>query len=84
VKTAGAAAFAALSQRTLSPGRRNFGSFMKQATPAGDPEPKAGNCCVFCSYGSVKCPPMQAQKSCCSGRVADNKKLLGAVTMYLD
>jgi hypothetical protein len=21
--------------------------------------PKAGDCCVFCSYGSVKCPPMQ-------------------------
>ena len=21
--------------------------------------PKAGDCCVYCSYGSVKCPPMQ-------------------------
>jgi len=21
--------------------------------------PKTGDCCVFCSYGSVKCPPMQ-------------------------
>lgn len=21
--------------------------------------PKAGECCVFCSYGSVRCPPMQ-------------------------
>jgi hypothetical protein len=21
--------------------------------------PKAGDCCVFCSYGSVKCPPAQ-------------------------
>jgi hypothetical protein len=21
--------------------------------------PKEGDCCVFCSYGSVKCPPMQ-------------------------
>jgi hypothetical protein len=21
--------------------------------------PKAGDCCVFCSYGTVKCPPMQ-------------------------
>jgi hypothetical protein len=21
--------------------------------------PKAGDCCVFCSYGSVKCPPIQ-------------------------
>lgn len=22
--------------------------------------PKLGDCCVFCSYGSVKCPPVQA------------------------
>jgi hypothetical protein len=22
--------------------------------------PKAGDCCVFCSYGSVACPPMQS------------------------
>jgi len=21
--------------------------------------PKAGDCCVFCSYGSVRCPPKQ-------------------------
>lgn len=27
--------------------------------------PKSGDCCVFCSYGSVKCPPMQLQRSCC-------------------
>ncbi|MGE5104998.1 MAG: GDCCVxC domain-containing (seleno)protein [Betaproteobacteria bacterium] len=27
--------------------------------------PKAGDCCVFCSYGSVKCPPMQAERGCC-------------------
>jgi hypothetical protein len=23
--------------------------------------PKPGHCCVFCSYGSVKCPPLQLQ-----------------------
>ena len=22
-------------------------------------KPEAGDCCVFCSFGSVKCPPMQ-------------------------
>lgn len=22
-------------------------------------KPKPGDCCVFCSYGSVKCPPIQ-------------------------
>ena len=25
--------------------------------------PKRGDCCVFCSYGSVKCPPIQ--RGCC-------------------
>ncbi len=28
--------------------------------------PRAGDCCVFCSYGSVKCPPIQQKRpSCC-------------------
>jgi len=27
-------------------------------------KPKEGDCCVFCSYGSVKCP--SKQKECCS------------------
>ena len=22
-------------------------------------KPKPGDCCVFCSYGTVKCPPIQ-------------------------
>ncbi|WP_305076263.1 GDCCVxC domain-containing (seleno)protein, partial [Methylobacter sp. BlB1] len=29
-------------------------------------KPKPGDCCVFCSYGSVKCPPIQQQASCCT------------------
>jgi hypothetical protein len=29
--------------------------------------PKPGDCCVFCSFGSVKCPPVQAQCPSCSG-----------------
>ncbi|WP_345269186.1 GDCCVxC domain-containing (seleno)protein [Nibrella viscosa] len=29
-------------------------------------KPKKGDCCVFCSYGSVKCPPIQMGTSCCS------------------
>ncbi len=32
--------------------------------------PKPGDCCVFCSYGSVPCPPIQGQDkpggSCCT------------------
>lgn len=26
--------------------------------------PKPGDCCVFCSYGSVKCPPVQHGQGC--------------------
>jgi len=36
--------------------------------------PKTGDCCVFCSYGSVPCPPIQEVHSgqagasqCCAG-----------------
>lgn len=28
--------------------------------------PLPGDCCVFCSYGSAKCPSMQQGQSCCS------------------
>jgi transcription elongation factor Elf1 len=27
-------------------------------------KPKPGDCCVFCSYGSVPCPPIQAGNCC--------------------
>lgn len=27
--------------------------------------PNPGDCCVFCSFGTNKCPPVQAQKDCC-------------------
>jgi hypothetical protein len=26
--------------------------------------PKEGDCCVFCSYGDVPCPPVQQQNGC--------------------
>jgi hypothetical protein len=26
--------------------------------------PKAGDCCVFCSYGSDPCPPVQVEGRC--------------------
>ena len=29
-------------------------------------KPKPGDCCVYCSYGSVKCPPVQSNGKCCS------------------
>ena len=29
-------------------------------------KPKQGDCCVFCSYGSVPCPPIQLGAICCT------------------
>jgi len=29
-------------------------------------KPKSGDCCVFCSYGSVPCPPIQTGAACCA------------------
>ena len=35
-------------------------------------KPKTGDCCVYCSYGDVPCPPIQEERmgrvntSCCS------------------
>ena len=28
-------------------------------------KPKQGDCCVYCSYGTVPCPPIQQDKKCC-------------------
>ena len=48
--------------------------FFYQCTGCGAMlRPKEGDCCVFCTYGSVPCPPIQAErsgevsgKSCCA------------------
>ncbi|MGX5856057.1 GDCCVxC domain-containing (seleno)protein [Dyadobacter jiangsuensis] len=29
-------------------------------------KPALGDCCVFCTYGTQKCPPIQLNKSCCT------------------
>ncbi|WP_084757777.1 GDCCVxC domain-containing (seleno)protein [Spirosoma luteum] len=29
-------------------------------------KPLPGHCCVYCSYGTVACPPIQAGTTCCS------------------
>lgn len=29
-------------------------------------KPLSGDCCVYCSYGDVKCPPIQQGGSCCN------------------
>jgi len=28
--------------------------------------PKPGDCCVFCSFGDVPCPPKQQGGDCCA------------------
>jgi len=28
-------------------------------------KPKTGDCCVYCSYGTVACPPIQLNQNCC-------------------
>ena len=28
-------------------------------------KPQQGDCCVYCSYGSEKCPPIQQDEKCC-------------------
>ena len=28
-------------------------------------KPKPGDCCVFCSFGDVACPPVQQSRACC-------------------
>jgi len=28
-------------------------------------KPKKGDCCVFCSYGTTPCPPIQQGQRCC-------------------
>ena len=27
-------------------------------------KPKVGDCCVFCSFGTIQCPPKQIGESC--------------------
>lgn len=27
--------------------------------------PKDGDCCIYCTYGTVPCPPIQDSKDCC-------------------
>ena len=29
-------------------------------------KPLSGDCCVFCSYGDIKCPPKQTGGDCCA------------------
>jgi hypothetical protein len=43
--------------------------------------PKPGDCCVFCSYGSVKCPPKQDEnQTCCVGNAVSAENAGNAVS----
>ncbi|MGE0751307.1 MAG: GDCCVxC domain-containing (seleno)protein [Variibacter sp.] len=46
--------------------------FFYECTGCGERlRPKEGDCCVFCSYGSVPCPPMQADRTVPAGEISD-------------
>ncbi|WP_445177178.1 GDCCVxC domain-containing (seleno)protein [Rhizorhapis sp. SPR117] len=39
--------------------------------------PKHGDCCVYCSYCTTPCPPVQLEQkdsSCCAGSSAGNRR----------
>ena len=35
-------------------------------------KPKIGDCCVFCSYGDVPCPPIQEERAGCCRPASDS------------
>jgi len=39
--------------------------FYKCESCSAELKQKEGECCVYCSYGSVPCPPIQMEKGCC-------------------
>ena len=41
--------------------------------------PKAGDCCVFCSYGDMPCPPIQEARATVCGRRAAHRAVLTQV-----
>ena len=45
----------------------NACQFFYECTACGELlRPNSGDCCVYCSFGDVKCPPIQAGDECCS------------------
>jgi len=40
--------------------------------------PKPGDCCVFCSYGDVPCPPKQQAGDCCAPPLSPGSCARGA------
>jgi hypothetical protein len=38
--------------------------FYQCANCGANLRPKEGDCCVFCSYGDVPCPPVQQSRAC--------------------
>ena len=44
--------------------------------------PKPGDCCVFCSYGSIPCPPVQAADGnplCCEGDESEESRVAAEI-----
>ncbi len=54
-----------LAKFGIKPHHTNACQFFYNCKGCGERlKPKPGDCCVFCSYGTVPCPPMQAGNSC--------------------
>jgi hypothetical protein len=45
--------------------------------------PLAGDCRVFCSYGSVPCPPVQSNDSCCARKDSQALRLPRPLTLII-
>jgi hypothetical protein len=48
---------------------------------AHEMRPMTGDCCVFCSYGTVACPPIQEERAGLSGAAS---RCCGAVALPVD
>jgi len=44
-------------------------------------KPTPGTCCVFCSYGSVPCPPIQAERAGKSGAASCCTELIETASL---
>ncbi len=47
------------------------------------PKPRPGDCCVFCFYGSVPCPPVRTARGGHCDALRMNFALAGLVTFVL-
>jgi len=68
------------SKRELMP--TNACQFYYECTGCGVMlKPTKGDCCVFCSYGDTKCPPIQEGSGCCRWIQPGGRLAQGGMTL---